>query len=154
MKHFNPLNSFGAFKTPLFKKLSFSVLAVLLAFSSVNAQTATIKTEEVHFDKGTSGTFIESSIKGEQIVDYKINVRKGQFMNVSMVTDNTANYFNIMEPGEEYVAIYNSSMDENMYEGELAESGDYTIRVYLMRSAARRNEKANFKLEINVSSED
>ncbi|WP_194768016.1 DNA breaking-rejoining protein [Tamlana sp. I1] len=154
MKNFNPLNSNSTFKAPLLKKLSFSILAVLFAFSSLHAQSASIKTEQVHFEKGTTGTFIESSIKGEHIVDYKINVRKGQFMNVSMVTDNTANYFNIMEPGEEYVAIYNSSMDENMFEGELAKSGDYTIRVYLMRSAARRNEKANFKLEVNVSSED
>jgi hypothetical protein len=29
--------------------------------------------------------------------------------------------------------------------------GDYTVRVYLMRSAARRNEKANYTLEVGIT---
>ena len=42
-------------------------------------------------------------------------------------------------------------MRENQYEGTLPATGDYKIRVYLMRSAARRNEVANYRLEMIVS---
>ena len=42
-------------------------------------------------------------------------------------------------------------MSENPYEGTLPATGDYKIRVYLMRSAARRNEVANYRLEMIVS---
>jgi hypothetical protein len=42
-------------------------------------------------------------------------------------------------------------MDQNQYEGTLPASGDYRIRVYMMRSAARRNEVANYRLEIIIS---
>jgi hypothetical protein len=107
-------------------------------------------TRRVKFATGSNSSRIEGSITGNNYVDYLINVREGQSMNVSMATDNGANYFNIMEPGEEYVAIFNGSTAENQYEGTAAKSGDYRIRVYLMRSAARRGETANYTLEVIV----
>ncbi len=110
-----------------------------------------IRTERVSFQKGTNGATIEGTIRGDETVDYLLNVRSGQYMNVSMATNNGANYFNIMEPGEEYVAVFNGSVSENQFEGTTAKSGDYRIRVYLMRSAARRGEQANYRLEMNVS---
>jgi hypothetical protein len=72
-------------------------------------------------------------------------------MNVSMVTKNTATYFNILEPGQTEVAIFNGSINGNQFEKTLKKSGNYRIRVYMMRSAARRNEVANYRLEMIVS---
>ena len=85
------------------------------------------------------------------MVDYIVGPRQGQFMNVSMATDNGANYFNILAPGENQVAMFNGSISENQYEGILPESGDYTVRVYMMRSGARRNETANYRLEMIIT---
>lgn len=110
-----------------------------------------IRTERVSFQKGTSSATIEGTVRGDELIDYLLNVRNGQYMNVSMTTNNGANYFNIMEPGEEYEAVFNGSVNENQFEGTTAKSGDYRIRVYLMRSAARRGEQANYRLEMNVS---
>ncbi|KAB1067418.1 YtxH domain-containing protein [Tamlana haliotis] len=107
-------------------------------------------TKRIKFDSGESSTRIKGKITGEEYIDYLVNVDKGQNMNISMATDNSANYFNIMEPGEEYVAIFNGSTAENQFEGTSAKSGDYTIRVYMMRSAGRRGEVANYTLEIIV----
>ncbi len=75
-------------------------------------------------------------------------------MNVSMATDNNANYFNILAPGESEVAIFNGSMADNQFEGVLPKSGDYKVRVYLMRSAARRNEVGNYRLEMIIAAAD
>ncbi len=104
----------------------------------------------IKFDPGTSSKVVESSITGYEGVDYQLNVKEGQYMNISMATRHGATYFNIMEPGEQYEAIYNGSIGGNQFEGTAAKSGDYTIRVYMMRSAARRNEKADFRLEMIV----
>jgi hypothetical protein len=68
-----------------------------------------------------------------------------------MATRNTATYFNILAPGETEVAFFNGSVNENQYEGVLPTTGDYRIRVYMMRSAARRNEKADYRLEMIVT---
>ncbi|UNY98540.1 hypothetical protein MQE36_15850 [Zhouia spongiae] len=133
------------------RNLSLSIFGSIFIIGSILAQD--IQTSQVQFEKGKTGTTIKSSITGSKTIDYVLNVKEGQTMNVSMSTDNNANYFNIMEPKEDYVAIYNGAVNEstNMYEGILKKSGNYKIRVYLMRSAARRNEKANFRLEINVN---
>ena len=110
-----------------------------------------IQTERIQFEPGANSAIVESSITGYEIVDYVLGAREGQYMNVSMATDNTGNYFNILMPGENEVAMFNGSIGENQYEGILPKSGDYKVRVYMMRSAARRNEVANYRLEMIIT---
>lgn len=109
-----------------------------------------IKKVRIQFDSGANSKTIESSISGRETVDYVLNAQEGQYMNISMATQHGATYFNVMEPGEAYVAIYNGSTSGNQFEGTAAKSGDYTIRVYMMRSAARRGETADYRLEMIV----
>ncbi|MBW4581167.1 MAG: hypothetical protein KME42_16490 [Tildeniella nuda ZEHNDER 1965/U140] len=113
-----------------------------------------IRTQRVQFKPGANSATVQGSIKGYQTVDYVLNARKGQIMNVSMATRHSATYFNILAPGETEVAMFNGSINGNQYEGTLLKSGDYKIRVYMMRSAARRNEMANYRLETIVSTRD
>jgi hypothetical protein len=123
---------------------------VILAAPAAIAQK-NIRTERVQFKKGSNSAVVESSISGYEIVDYILGARKGQYMNVSLATDNTANYFNILAPGENEAAMFNGSIGANQYEGILPESGNYKVRVYMMRSAARRNEVAKYRLEIIIT---
>jgi hypothetical protein len=110
-----------------------------------------IPAQRVQFKEGESSTVLEGSITGYKIVDYVLKARRGQYMNVSMATDNEANYFNILEPGENDEAMFNGSISQNQYEGTLPKTGDYKIRVYMMGSAARRTETANYRLEIIIT---
>lgn len=126
------------------------VPAVVFAPPTVIAQS-NIRTQRVQFKPGTTSSTTQGSIKGYQIVDYVLNARQGQYINVSMATKHSGTYFNILEPGETDVAIFNGSTSGNQYEGTLSKNGDYKIRVYMMRSAARRNEVANYRLEMIVS---
>jgi hypothetical protein len=123
---------------------------LLMALSPLAGAEGDIRTERIHFAKGATSTVVEGTISGNQIVDYVLGASKGQSMNVSMATRNTATYFNILAPGETEVAFFNGSVSENQYEGVLPATGDYRIRVYMMRSAARRNEKADYRLEMIV----
>jgi hypothetical protein len=141
MKHF--LNTL---KTSLF---SAGILFFCTALSGATAQD--IRTERVSFQRGSSSATIEGRVTGDETVDYLLNVRAGQYMNVSMASNNGSNYFNIMEPGEEYEAIFVGSTSGNQFEGTTAKSGDYRIRVYLMRNAARRGERGDYRLEMIVS---
>lgn len=122
---------------------------LLLTAATVNAADG-IRTERVHFKKGSNSAVIEASIKGYETVDYILGARAGQYMNVSLATKHGATYFNILAPGENEVAMFNGSLSQNQYEGTLNASGDYKIRVYMMRSAARRKEVARYRLEMVV----
>jgi hypothetical protein len=131
-------------------RVSLAAAFAVLTASVVAAQTD-IKTERVQFKRGANSAVIEASIKGYETIDYLLDARKGQQMNVSMATKHTGTYFNILAPGENEVAMFNGSTSQNQYEGTLPASGTYKIRVYMMRAAARRNEVANYRLEVIIA---
>ncbi len=76
-------------------------------------------------------------------------------MIVTLKTNHNGNYFNIYEPGSGpgNEAMYAARMTGLRYEGILPANGDYTLSVCLMRYAARRDEKAEYSLEITVDGE-
>jgi len=128
------------------------LMAAFVAFATSTALAQDdIRTERVQFKPGTSSATVKGKIKGYETVDYVLEASKGQQMNVSMATNNGANYFNILAPGENEVAMFIGSTSGNQFEGTLAKSGDYKIRVYMMRSAARRHEVANYRLEMIIT---
>jgi len=105
----------------------------------------------IQLPKGATQTTIASSITGYETVDYALGAHAGQTMTAKLETDNLSSYFNVMAPGETDVAFFIGSRDGNHFTGVLPESGDYTIRVYLMRNAARRDETANYRFEVAVT---
>jgi hypothetical protein len=123
------------------------VAAVLVASMAVAGD---IRTERVQFHKGANSATVQGTIKGYETVDYVLGARKGQSMNVSLSTDNGANYFNIIAPGKENEAMFVGASSGNQFEGKLPAKGDYKVRVYLMRSAARRDEMAKYRLEMII----
>lgn len=125
-----------------------SSLLLLIAPAALAAEG--IRSERVHFKKGANSAVVEASIKGYETVDYVLGARAGQHMNVSLATRHGATYFNILAPGENEVAMFIGSTSGKQYEGTLPASGDYKVRVYMMRSAARRNEVAHYRLEMII----
>jgi len=124
--------------------------ALMLAVTAVSAADA-IESKSVRFAKGASSATIKGTLKGGRIIDYKLSAKAGQTMSVSLKTSNGANYFNVLPPGSKDVGIYNSSIGGNDWTGRLEADGEYKIRLYLMRSAARRNETARYTLTMGIT---
>ena len=125
-------------------------LAALICLALAPAgQAQPIEEKRVSFATGTSGATIRGALKGEQITDYLLGASAGQTMNVDFSTTNPAGYFNLMI-GNDPAAIHIGSVAGNHYSGALPASGDYRIRVYLMRSAARRGESADYTLSVSI----
>ena len=57
----------------------------------------------------------------------------------------------MLPPGSEDEAIFVGSSGGNEWTGTLPADGEYKLRVYLMRSAARRNETASYTLTVTVT---
>jgi hypothetical protein len=127
-----------------------------MAWSFVMAGASTsfadaIETRPLQFAKGTSAATVKGSLKGDQTIDYTLRARAGQTMTVTLTTSNGANYFNVLPPGSDDVAIFVGSTSGNEFTGALPADGEYKIRVYLMRSAARRNETAAYTLTVGIT---
>jgi hypothetical protein len=124
---------------------------VLAGAGSWSIAADTIESRPLHFARGASSATVKGSLKGPQTIDYKLRAKAGQTMSVTLKTGNSANYFNVLPPGSKDVAIFVGSSGGNEWTGPLPADGEYTIRVYLMRSAARRNEVANYTLTVSVT---
>jgi len=92
---------------------------------------------------------INGSITGSETSEYPISIKQGQAINVSLSSAHKSTYFNLLPPkGEE--AIHNGSINGNQYTGVAKQSGEYRVRVYMMRAAANRKETAKYNLKIST----
>jgi hypothetical protein len=137
------------------KAIITAIAAVLIlnspAASYAVAETQDGRNERVHFAKGATSTVIKGQIKGDRDIDYQVRAGAGQTLSVEMKTGNASSYFNILPPGSGDVAMFIGSTSGNRFSGVLPADGDYAIRVYLMRNAARRNESASYTLTVGVT---
>jgi hypothetical protein len=130
------------------------VTGILAVISSITipaeAEVQSHNQERVTFAKGASSMEIKGQLKGKEIVDYVLRASAGQTLAVTLNTSHGANYFNVLPPNSTDVAMFVGHIGGD-FMGILPTDGDYTIRVYLMRSAARRNESSNYTLTVSVT---
>jgi len=108
--------------------------------------------QRVTFAEGASSATIDGALKGDADVDYVVRAAAGQTLELKLQGTNSQNDFNVLPPGSNDVAMFVSSMTgAQSWSGMLPAHGDYTIRVYLMRPAARRNESSKFTLTVAVT---
>jgi hypothetical protein len=122
-----------------------------LTGSGLALAESAIETRAVKFAKGATSATIKGSIKGYKIIDYKLGARAGQTMSVTLKASNAAMYFNVLPPGSKDVAVFVGSTSGDEWTGKLEADGEYTVRVYLMRSAARRNEVSSYTLTVGIT---
>jgi hypothetical protein len=130
----------------------------LVVATPVAAQDDGVRVETVRFAPGAASTTIEDTIQGDEAVLYRFGAEAGQTLRIALDPSNLATYFNLYGPGrgpgDEALATGGLTgplvPDLNRFEGELPTSGEYTISVYMMRSAARRQERSDYALDIAI----
>lgn len=123
------------------------ILCMACAYSSLSIADDGIRRGQVELKKETKNQSVKGVIKGYQFVDYALSANAGEHVNIRLQTSNTAAYFNVLPPNSE-TAVFVGSTSGDQAKLTLTENGIYTIRVYLMRNAARRNETARYALAV------
>jgi hypothetical protein len=134
------------------KGLSFArglALATGLAVAGASLAADGIESRPLQFAKGASSATVKGSIAGRQTIDYKLRAKAGQTMKVSLKSGNTGLAFNVLPPGSKDVAI-EGAIELQDWSGALPADGEYTVRTYLNRAAARRGEKASYTLTVAI----
>lgn len=129
-------------------------MMALLVTAGLPAQEPRV--ERVEFEPGAGSASIEDQIRGYETVRYLLGARAGQQIDITLETTHGATYFNVLpagyEPGRD-AATFMGETGGNHYSSELATDGDVMIEVYMMRSAARRNEVAKYDLRVAIAGE-
>ncbi len=124
----------------------------MLVAGSASAATAqevrAERVERVQFARGASSATVRGRVEGYRMVDYLVNARAGQRMTVRLETKGRFTYFVVRAPGSEDNLYDSTSGDTARL--TLPASGDYRIRVFQMRNAARRGERSTYSLTVSV----
>ena len=123
--------------------------SMLLFASATTALAQEIRRESIDLDQINELRLVPGEIRGREIVDYQVSGEHSQILSVDLLTSNLANYFNILRAGSNQ-AIFIGSTRGAVADVPLPESGAYVVRVYLIRSAARRGETARYSLGISL----
>ena len=126
-----------------------AALSTALPAATAHAQPPAPRQERVAFAAGASSTTIKGRISGDDTVDYLVRASAGQTLAVTLAgTPSTG--FNVLPPGSPDAAMFVSNGGDP-FSSLLPADGDYAIRVYLVRAAARRGAAAAFTLSIRVT---
>lgn len=104
----------------------------------------------VTFDDGHVARRFEDAIDGFNEVSYVIGLREGQSLQVSLASNNISNCFDIYAPGATK-PFYLGGESGSSHQLRATTAGDYVVRVFLLRLAARDNQYAQYTLELTLS---
>lgn len=124
--------------------LALAVLCAAAAHASAADRSKTVK-----FPRGSSFDTERATIKGYDTFRYRLGANAGQTVSVLMEASNGACYFNFVPPSGGG-AIHMGEVAGNEYSGRLPETGNYLVEVYMMRSAARRNEQCRYAITFEI----
>lgn len=130
---------------------------IAIVATAVHCIADEARTERIEFAAGESSAAVTGKVKGRDSVLYQLKAKVGQYLTVSLDTTNESADFNIymsgQSPGDE--ALFASAMSNQgrKFTGQLNQSGDHSISVFLNRAARRREETANFTLHVSITEE-
>ena len=130
-------------KSPLLIAL---FLAGLLAIAAADTD-AQVKTR-LRFPSGASATAVKGTVRGYAYRDYIVRASADQTITTSVSSANTYTILTIFRPDGENLDGA-TQMDE--FSGTLPVTGDYVIRVGMMRAGARKGGAvSNFTLKVSI----
>ena len=120
---------------------------VLMAMPIDSSQAAE---KSVQFQRGATSTTLKGVIRGEADATFVLQAVEGQALQTLLTVSHRSCYFNAFEPGQPEAA-HNGSMSGNEFGRNPTKAGTYRFQIYLMRSAARRNETCRYSLSIELT---
>lgn len=121
--------------------------AIFASFCFVDQIPAQTKSR-VNFARGSSSAAVKGVVRGYEYRDYVVRANAGQTIDISSEASKISSVFTVFLPDGSNLE---AAMQRNYFTGSLPVSGDYVIRVGMMRAFARRkNSVSNYVLKIKV----
>ena len=128
-----------------------TVLPVFLALSLfvLFADSAAAQGKQrVRFGRGSSSATLKGSVRGYAYRDYVVPASAGQVLNVRLRSPNTFSVLSVFLPNGDNLE---GALQVDQFSGELPVSGNYVIRIGMMRAQARRRGSvSNYSLTISI----
>jgi aspartate aminotransferase-like enzyme/GNAT superfamily N-acetyltransferase len=130
------------------RRLLFATAAAALIRPALSQEAE--RRVRVALDEGNAALNFEDEIRDFEAVLYVVPLRQRQWLHVLLATDNASNCFDIHAPGEPR-PVYVGADSGNTCQLLAPTTGDYTVRVFLLRLAARDGQSARYTLELKLT---
>ncbi len=129
--------------------------AILITFVTLSSTSVFAKIIEnpIVFKKGSYGTNLKGTFKGDDEARYTLHAKAGQQLKFKIKSTKNLAYLNIYAPEDKpgsAEAILKGAIVGSTGEITLPETGQYTLQLYQMRNTARRGEIVNFDIELKI----
>ncbi|MBN8431201.1 hypothetical protein JF535_10095 [Microbulbifer salipaludis] len=92
---------------------------------------------------------VSATIIGHQAIEYLIDARTGQSLELDLLSSNTQAGFRITAPAAPR-ALHKGHGQSAHFSATLPRDGTYRVRIYLLHGAADKGESADFALRIRL----
>lgn len=133
------------------RRLALATLIACALLPAGAAAQSSVPATMVRLAPGTNGATINGQLKGpaNDARDYVVRAEGGQTLGVKLQTASPETYFVVLHPYGDTVYA-NEGDRRTSWSGRLIDGGDYRVRVYLAREAARQAKGATFTLGIEL----
>ena len=125
-------------------------LALLLSVAAGGAANGSDRERDLEFANGATTARASGEITGRDGVSYRVAAVADQRLKVRFSASNGSCYFNVFAPGSE-AAVHIGSTAGDQFSLDRTKPGVYQIQVYLMRNAARREERCRYQLTAELT---
>ncbi|WP_226664850.1 hypothetical protein [Microbulbifer aggregans] len=99
---------------------------------------------------GVRATQVKSSIRGYQTMEYLIEAKTGQSLDLNLHSNNRASGFRVTAPAAPR-PMHSARGQSARFKGTLPRDGTYRVEIFLKDTAAENGERAAFSLNIRLS---
>lgn len=132
------------------QRLYLAALAAGLIALSLPVAAQQVRSEKVESTAASTGVILSGKVRGYDSAEYTVTGAAGQILSVDLLSENGALNFTVTPKGAPE-AVFMSETTGPVADVTLPADGDYVVQVYLMRSAARRGEGADYTLGIGLA---
>jgi len=127
----------------------FRASLLLACIVSLGGLAAGQSKHRVTFKKGATSAKVKDTIRGFEYRDYLIGAIAGQTIAVKLTSMNTYTMFSIFQPDG---ANLEGTAQVVNFSGRIPASGDFVIRVAMMRAEARRKKSvSDYSLTVTIN---
>jgi hypothetical protein len=101
----------------------------------------------VTFTAGAMQRSFEGAISDFEVMTYVVALRQGESLRIQLASNNASNCFDIHGP-ESAKPIYLGAESGSTHVHKVQKSGEYLVKVFLLRLAARDGQTAQYALEL------
>lgn len=110
---------------------------------------ATPVRQDLALGAGQRQATVSGIVRGAEYAEYRVFAQANAMLAVTLGESSGGTYFNILQVDTD-TPLFIGALSGSHFSGALPAAGEYLIRIYLPRAAARKNQSGRYRLDMSM----